>query len=65
MTNLKSIVLFLVNQPYPFSKDLVCEAGKIGSASQKLENSEMIKTRSSIIPFLLEIENKINNKYKK
>ncbi len=53
---------FLVFQPYPFSKDLVCEAGKIGSASQKLENSEMNKTRSSIIPFQLEIENNVKNK---
>ncbi len=57
-----NIVLFLVYQSYPFSKDLVCEAGKIGSASQKLENLEMIKPRSSIIPFQLEIENNINNK---
>jgi hypothetical protein len=43
MKHLNIFVLFLVNPPYPFSKDLVCEAGKIGSASQKLENSEMIK----------------------
>jgi hypothetical protein len=43
MKHLRNIIVFLVNQPYPFSKDLVCEAGKIGSASQKLENSEMIK----------------------
>ncbi len=62
MKHLNIFVFFLVNPPYPFSKDLVCEAGKIGSASQKLENSEMIKTRSSIIPYQLEIENNINNK---